>query len=35
MFWLATENAYRADISGAIFMTPKDDAPVPFSFLTR
>jgi hypothetical protein len=35
MFWLTTENAYRADIGGAIFMTPKDDAPVPFSFLTR
>ena len=34
MFWLATEAAYRADIGGAIFMTPKDDAPVPFSFLT-
>ena len=35
MFWLTTEAAYRADIGGAIFMTPKDDAPVPFSFLTR
>jgi hypothetical protein len=35
MFWLTTEAAYRADIGGAIFMTPKDDAPVPFSFLMR
>jgi len=35
MFWLTTEAAYRADIGGAIFMTPKDDAPVPFTFLTR
>lgn len=35
MFWLTTEAAYRADIGGAIFMTPKDDAPVAFSFLTR
>lgn len=35
MFWLTTENAYRTDIGGAVFMTPKDDAPVPFSFLTR
>ncbi len=34
MFWLTTEAAYRADIGGAIFRTPKDDAPVPFSFLT-
>ena len=35
MFWLTTETAYREDISGAIFMTPKDDAPVAFSFLTQ
>jgi hypothetical protein len=35
MFWLTTEAAYREDIGGAIFMTPKDDAPVAFSFLTR
>jgi hypothetical protein len=35
MFWLTTEGAYRGDIGGAIFMTPKDDAPVAFSFLTR
>lgn len=35
MFWLTTETGYRTDIGGAIFMTPKDDAPVPFSFLTR
>ena len=35
MFWLTTETAYREDIGGAIFMTPKDDAPVAFSFLTR
>ena len=33
MFWLTTEAAYRTDIGGAIFKTPKDDAPVPFSFL--
>lgn len=33
MFWLTTEPAYRRDIGGAIFQTPKDDAPVPFSFL--
>jgi len=35
MFWLTTEAAYREDIGGAIFMTPKDDVPVAFSFLTR
>ncbi|MGA2269036.1 MAG: replication-relaxation family protein [Bryobacteraceae bacterium] len=35
MFWLTTEAAYRGDIGGAIFLTPKDDAPVPLSFLTR
>ena len=35
MFWVATEAAYRKDIGGAIFKTPKDDAPVPFSFLNR
>jgi hypothetical protein len=35
MFWLTTEGAYREDIGGAIFKTPKDDAPVPFSFLPR
>ena len=35
MFWLTTEAAYRENVGGAIFMTPKDDAPVPFSFLTR
>ena len=35
MFWLTTEAAYRENIGGAIFMTPKDDAPVAFSFLTR
>ncbi len=34
MFWLTTEAAYRENIGGGIFMTPKDDAPVPFSFLT-
>ena len=33
MFWLTTESAYRADVGGAIFKTPKDDAPVAFSFL--
>jgi hypothetical protein len=35
MFWLTTEAAYRGDIDGAIFKTPRDDAPVAFSFLTR
>ena len=35
MFSLTTEAAYRDDIGGAIFMTPKDDAPVAFSFLIR
>jgi len=35
MFWLTTESAYREDLAGAIFMTPKDDAQVPFSFLMR
>jgi hypothetical protein len=35
MFWLTTEAAYREDIGGAIFKTPKDDTPVAFSFLTR
>jgi DNA-binding transcriptional ArsR family regulator len=34
MFWLTTEAAYREDFGGAVFRTPKDDAPVPFSFLT-
>jgi len=34
MFWLTTEPAYRADLGGAIFKTPKFDVPVPFSFLT-
>jgi hypothetical protein len=33
MFWLTTEAAYRENIGGAIFKTPKDDAPVAFSFL--
>ena len=35
MFSLTTEAAYRNDIGGAIFMTPKDDVPVAFSFLIR
>ena len=35
MFWLTTEAAYRDSLGGAIFMTPKDDAPVSFSFLIR
>ena len=35
MFWVTTEASYRSDISGAIFKTPKDDAPVAFSFLIR
>ena len=34
MFWLTTEALYRENIGGAIFRTPKDDAPVSFSFLT-
>jgi len=33
MFWLTTENAYRTDIGGAIFKTPKDDVKVALSFL--
>lgn len=33
MFWLTTESAYRADIGGAIWKTPKDEAPVALSFL--
>jgi hypothetical protein len=33
MFWLTTEPAYREDIGGTIFRTPKDDAPEKFSFL--
>jgi hypothetical protein len=35
MFWVTTEPAYRNDIGGAIFKTPKDDVPVAFSFLIR
>ncbi len=35
MFCLTTEAAYRDNIGGAIFLTPKDDAPVVFSFLIR
>jgi hypothetical protein len=35
MFLLTTEEAYRADIGGPIFRTPKDDAPETFFFLTR
>jgi hypothetical protein len=35
MFWVTTEAAYRNDIGGAIFKTPKDDVPVAFSFLIR
>jgi hypothetical protein len=34
MFWLTTESAYRDNIGGAIFKTPKDDATISFSFLT-
>lgn len=33
MFCLTTEAAYRENIGGAIFKTPKDDAPVALSFL--
>lgn len=35
MFCLTTEAAYRDDIGGPFFKTPKDDAPVAFPFLTR
>jgi hypothetical protein len=35
MFCLTTEAAYRENVGGGIFMTPKDDASIPFSFLTR
>jgi len=35
MFWLTTEAEYRENIGGAIFKTPRDDAPVAFSSLTR
>ena len=35
MFWLTTEAAYPADVGGAIFKTPKNDAPVSFSFLSH
>jgi hypothetical protein len=35
MFWVTTEPAYRENIGGAIFMTPKDDAPVALSFLRQ
>jgi hypothetical protein len=35
MFWLTTESAYRENIAGPIFRTPKDDAPIAFSFLTK
>jgi len=34
MFWLTTEAAYRENIGGAIFKTPKDDVSIAFSFLT-
>lgn len=34
MFWLTTESAYRENIGGAIFKTPKDDGSIAFSFLT-
>jgi hypothetical protein len=33
MFWLTTETAYRKGIGSSIFKTPKDAAPVAFSFL--
>jgi hypothetical protein len=35
MFWLTTEEEYRRDMGGAIFKTPKDDAPVAFPFLKQ
>lgn len=35
MLWFTTETACRENVGGAIFMTPKDNAPAPFSFLTR
>lgn len=34
MFWLTSESAYRENIGGAIWKTPKDDVPIAFSFLT-
>jgi hypothetical protein len=33
MFWLATEDAYKKDIGGEIFATPKDWEKVAYSFL--
>jgi hypothetical protein len=33
MFWLATEESYKKDISVAIFKTPKDHAAASYSFL--
>jgi hypothetical protein len=33
MFWLTTEPAYRNDIGANIFMTPRDDDQLRFSFL--
>jgi hypothetical protein len=33
MFWLATEDDYKKDISVAIFKTPKDHATASYSFL--
>jgi hypothetical protein len=33
MFWLTTESAYRENIGGAIWKMPKDETPVPLSFL--
>jgi hypothetical protein len=33
MFLLTTEAAYRNEIGGSIFMTPKNNTPEPFPFL--
>jgi hypothetical protein len=35
MFWLTTESAYRENMGAPIFRTPKDDAPITFSFLMQ
>jgi len=33
MFWLTTEEAYKRDIGGAVFKTPKDHQTASYSFL--
>lgn len=34
MFWLTMEQAYKSDITGPIFQTPKDDSHNTYSFLS-